>query len=149
MDVLQYHKDFLTRSVSMKVLLKALCDQEVLKYFDYDNIMALCRDDDDDDDDCEDGHHDCEDMFLTNRKMFEELLKCFGRYDDCSTCLYTAFNIIKSQYPDVAIHIPAIQLGLRFRAALGPNTMLTVCNIQDGDYFEVGIDLRKMKVSNS
>lgn len=128
----------------MKVLVKALSEEEVLKYFDYDNIMEICSTDEDRY--CENDIHDCEDLFLTNLKMFEELLKCFSRYEDCCTCLYSTFNIIKTQYPSVAIHIPPIQLGLRFRAALGPNTMLTVCNLQDSDCFEVGIDLRKMKV---
>lgn len=131
MDVLEQYKDYLANSVAVKTVIEELCDLHVFRTDDYTNILDI-------------GKRNPTDMFQANRAMYQALQDCLSTYDDNCTCLYSVFDIIRNRYPGVAIHIPAIQQGLRFKEALGSDTLLTVCNV-DGD---IGYDIRKMKVSN-
>lgn len=128
MEVLKKNRDFLSSSVSVEVLVGELVERRIVSSFEGGVIVGM-------------GCFDM-DAFDANDKMYGRLLDCLENRKDEGESIYTVFEIIRSRYANIAIHIPDIQLDIRYKSAIGPDVMLTVCRMGS----EIGFDLRKMKV---
>lgn len=130
MDVLIEQQEYIVNTVPVKAILEGLDDFSVMSSRDHARILAI-------------GDQSDGDIFQANKEMYQALLDCVAEYDDNNSCVFAVFDVIRERYPAVAMQIRAIQQGLRFQQALGPDVVLTVCNVNGA----LGYDIRKMRVS--
>ena len=128
MEVLRDHQDFITSCVPTHGILDWLLGKRLISTFDYGRITV-------------DGEV-YTDGTTSNKAMFVSLLSTLEEYKDDRSSVYAIFDFIRGKYPSVSVNIPAIQIGQRVKAAIGPDTVLTVALFGK----DIGFDIRKVQV---
>jgi hypothetical protein len=115
MELLNEHAEFIASKVPMNNILGELLDANLISCVDYDRLMLEME--------CS-----CE-PFVRNQIMVNCLVATLKEYKDDGAAVYFIFDYIRRHYPWVALDLPWIALGVRFRRFLGTDKVvqLTRC----------------------
>ena len=123
MQVLEEHEAFITSRVKTLNILDDLHSKTLLYDHDYEHIKEQVA--------------TVENPIVNNRSLFRHLLTTIKDYKDHGGAAFGICDFILEKYPNVSIHIPAIQARQRMLVNLSPKTILTVSKIGEETEFDI------------